>query len=40
MPVLEPNPTGGNRKLLQLFAMIFGILVVIGIVATIATSMG
>ena len=40
MPVLEPNPTGGNKKLLQMFALIGGILVVIAIIATIAANMG
>ncbi|WP_265736854.1 SGM_5486 family transporter-associated protein [Phaeacidiphilus oryzae] len=40
MPVLEPNPTGGNRKLLLVFATIIGIFVVIAIIATIASNMG
>ena len=40
MPYLDPNPTGGNKKLLQMFALILGILVVIGIVATIAAKLG
>lgn len=36
MPVLEPEPQNGQKKLLQLLALIFGILIVIGIVATFA----
>ncbi|WP_279387894.1 SGM_5486 family transporter-associated protein [Streptacidiphilus pinicola] len=40
MPVLEPNPTGGNKKLLQMFALIGAILVAIAIVATIAANLG
>ncbi|MEZ0089336.1 SGM_5486 family transporter-associated protein [Streptacidiphilus sp. EB129] len=40
MPVLEPNPTGGNKKLLQMFGLILAILVVIGIAASVATTMG
>jgi hypothetical protein len=40
MPVLEPNPAGGNRKLLLLFAAIIGIFVLIAIIATIAANMG
>ena len=40
MPVLEPNPTGGNKKLLQMFALIGAILVAIAVVATIAANLG
>ncbi len=40
MPVLEPNPTDGHKKLLQMFAVIAGILVLVGIVASVAQSMG
>ncbi|WP_269664880.1 SGM_5486 family transporter-associated protein [Streptacidiphilus rugosus] len=40
MPVLEPNPTDGNKKLLQMFALIGAILVVIAIVATIGANFG
>jgi hypothetical protein len=36
MPVLEPEPQNGQKKLLQLLALIFGILIVIGVVATFA----
>ena len=40
MPVLEPNPTGGNKKLLQMFGLILGIMTVIGIIASFATKLG
>ncbi|WP_269084290.1 SGM_5486 family transporter-associated protein [Streptacidiphilus carbonis] len=40
MPVLDPHPTGGNKKLLQMFGLILAILVVIGVVASFATTMG
>jgi hypothetical protein len=40
MPYLDDNPTGGQKKLLQMFAVIAGILVFIGIIATIAANMG
>ncbi|MGA5703702.1 SGM_5486 family transporter-associated protein [Peterkaempfera bronchialis] len=40
MPVLEPNPTDGHKKLLLMFAAIAGILVAVGIIATIAQNMG
>ncbi|MGW8380563.1 SGM_5486 family transporter-associated protein [Streptomyces sp. ODS28] len=36
MPVLEPNPQNGQRKLLLVLAAIFAILVVIGVIASIA----
>lgn len=36
MPVLEPNPQNGQKKLLLVFGAIFGILVVIGVIASIA----
>jgi hypothetical protein len=36
MPVLEPDPQNGQKKLLMIIALIFGIMIVIGIVATIA----
>ncbi|MGW7519492.1 SGM_5486 family transporter-associated protein [Streptomyces sp. NPDC054796] len=35
MPVLEPNPQNGQKKLLLVFATIIGILVVIGVIASI-----
>jgi hypothetical protein len=40
MPYLDDNPTGGQKKLLQMFGVIGGIMVVIAIVATIAANMG
>ncbi|MET9107570.1 MULTISPECIES: SGM_5486 family transporter-associated protein [Streptomyces] len=36
MPVLEPNPQNGQRKLLGIFGLILLIGVVISIIATIA----
>lgn len=36
MPVLEPNPPNGQRKLLLVFGAIIGIFVVIGVIASIA----
>ena len=36
MPVLEPNPQNGQKKLLLVFGAIFGILVVIGVIISIA----
>ncbi|MFF0295096.1 SGM_5486 family transporter-associated protein [Kitasatospora sp. NPDC004615] len=40
MPVLEPNPQGGQKKLLQMLGLIAAIVVVISIVASIASNMG
>ncbi|MEV0041264.1 SGM_5486 family transporter-associated protein [Streptomyces sp. NPDC056909] len=37
MPVLDPNPQNGQRKLLLVFGTIIGILVLIGIIASIAS---
>jgi hypothetical protein len=36
MPVLEPDPKNGQQKLLLIVALIFGIMIVIGIIATLA----
>lgn len=36
MPVLEPDPPDGQKKLLLIFATILGILVLIGLAATLA----
>lgn len=36
MPVLEPEPQDGQKKLLLIFAVIFGIMLVIGVVASFA----
>lgn len=35
MPVLDPEPQGGQKKLLLIFATFLGIMVVIGVVASI-----
>ncbi|MEV4973090.1 SGM_5486 family transporter-associated protein [Streptomyces scopuliridis] len=37
MPVLDPNPQNGQRKLLLVFGTIIGIMVVIGVIASIAS---
>ncbi|MEV7423994.1 MULTISPECIES: SGM_5486 family transporter-associated protein [unclassified Streptomyces] len=37
MPVLDPNPQNGQRKLLLVFGAIIGIMVIISIVATLAS---
>jgi hypothetical protein len=36
MPVLEPEPQNGQKKLLLTFATIFGIMIAIGVIASIA----
>ncbi|WP_277349071.1 SGM_5486 family transporter-associated protein [Streptomyces sp. HNM0575] len=35
MPVLEPDPQNGQKKLLGILAVIFGILILVGVVATL-----
>lgn len=35
MPVLEPEPEDGQKKLLLILAAIFGIMLVVGVVASI-----
>ncbi|MER5354397.1 SGM_5486 family transporter-associated protein [Kitasatospora sp. NPDC002551] len=40
MPVLEPNPTDGHKKLGQIAAVIVGIVVLLVIVATVAQNLG
>ncbi|GAA1135048.1 hypothetical protein F4556_001744 [Kitasatospora gansuensis] len=40
MPVLEPNPPDGQKKLLQLLGVILGIVVLVGVVASVAGSLG
>ncbi|MET8704074.1 MULTISPECIES: SGM_5486 family transporter-associated protein [unclassified Kitasatospora] len=40
MPVLEPNPTDGHKKLGQIAAIIGGIVVLLIIVATVAQNLG
>ncbi|WP_107068904.1 SGM_5486 family transporter-associated protein [Streptomyces sp. 150FB] len=37
MPVLDPNPQNGQQKLLIVFGTIIGIMVIIGIIASIAS---
>jgi hypothetical protein len=36
MPVLEPNPQGGQKKFLLVLAAMLGVTVVIAIIASIA----
>jgi hypothetical protein len=36
MPVLDPNPGNGQKKLLLVFGVMLGITVVIGVIASIA----
>ncbi|WP_280842447.1 SGM_5486 family transporter-associated protein [Kitasatospora phosalacinea] len=40
MPVLDPHPQGGQKKLLQMLGLIAAIVVVIAVVATFANAMG
>ncbi|MFF4339972.1 SGM_5486 family transporter-associated protein [Kitasatospora sp. NPDC001540] len=40
MPVLDPNPQGGQKKLLQMLGLIAAIVVVIAIVASFANALG
>ncbi|GAA2234886.1 hypothetical protein GCM10010430_14620 [Kitasatospora cystarginea] len=40
MPVLEPNPPNGQKKLLALLGVIAAIVVVVSIIASVAQSMG
>ncbi|MEV0370956.1 SGM_5486 family transporter-associated protein [Streptomyces sp. NPDC050636] len=35
MPVLEPNPQGGQKKLLLVLGAMLGVTVIVGIIATI-----
>ncbi|MER6157993.1 SGM_5486 family transporter-associated protein [Streptomyces sp. NPDC001868] len=37
MPVLDPNPQNGQKKMLLVFGSFFAIFVVIGIIAAIAS---
>ncbi|WP_276324154.1 SGM_5486 family transporter-associated protein [Streptomyces sp. RFCAC02] len=37
MPALDPNPTGGQRKLLLVLGAMLGITIVIAVIATIAS---
>ncbi|MGH3314142.1 MAG: SGM_5486 family transporter-associated protein [Streptomyces sp.] len=36
MPVLEPHPQNGQRKLLLIVGLIIGLMVAIGVIASIA----
>jgi hypothetical protein len=38
MPVLEPDPQDGQKKLLVILGVIFAVLVVIAVIASIAAS--
>ncbi|MFC6595288.1 SGM_5486 family transporter-associated protein [Kitasatospora paranensis] len=40
MPVLEPNPPNGQKKLLQLMGVIAGIVVLVAVVASVAARIG
>ncbi|MFF8960876.1 SGM_5486 family transporter-associated protein [Streptomyces sp. NPDC014894] len=37
MPVLDPNPQNGQKKLLLVFGTMIGLFVVMGIIASIAS---
>ncbi|MER7397949.1 SGM_5486 family transporter-associated protein [Streptomyces sp. NPDC000151] len=37
MPVLEPNPQGGQKKLLLVLTAMLAVTVVVGIIASIAS---
>ncbi len=37
MPVLDPNPKNGQKKLLAVFGAMIGITLVIGVIATIVS---
>ncbi|MFG3053936.1 SGM_5486 family transporter-associated protein [Kitasatospora sp. NPDC048239] len=40
MPVLDPNPTDGHKKLGQIAAVIVGIVVLLAVVASVAKNLG
>ncbi|WP_255359310.1 MULTISPECIES: SGM_5486 family transporter-associated protein [unclassified Kitasatospora] len=40
MPVLEPNPPDGQKKLLQLLGVIAAIVVLVSVIATVANGFG
>ncbi|GAA2742394.1 MULTISPECIES: SGM_5486 family transporter-associated protein [Kitasatospora] len=40
MPVLDPNPADGRKKLLQMLGLIAAIAVVISIIASVAQNLG
>ncbi|EDY52218.1 SGM_5486 family transporter-associated protein [Streptomyces clavuligerus] len=37
MPLLDPHPQNGQKKLLLIFGIMIGFFVVVGIIATIAS---
>ena len=37
MPVLDPHPQNGQQKLLLVFGTIIGILVIIGVIASVVS---
>ncbi|MER5221356.1 MULTISPECIES: SGM_5486 family transporter-associated protein [Streptomyces] len=37
MPVLDPNPKNGQKKMLLVFGAFFAIFVIIGVIASIAS---
>ncbi len=37
MPVLDPNPPNGQKKMLIIFGMFVAVFVIIGVIATIAS---
>ncbi|GJF30898.1 hypothetical protein KNE206_35980 [Kitasatospora sp. NE20-6] len=40
MPVLEPDPQDGQKKLLQLMGVIAGVVVLVAVVAMVAARIG
>ncbi|MER7671195.1 SGM_5486 family transporter-associated protein [Kitasatospora sp. NPDC096128] len=40
MPVLDPNPTDGRKQLGRIALLFAGIVVLVAIIATVATAMG
>ncbi|MFC5636607.1 SGM_5486 family transporter-associated protein [Streptomyces bullii] len=37
MPVLDPNPQQGQKKMLLVFGAFFAIFIIIGVIATLAS---
>ncbi|MFJ9609394.1 SGM_5486 family transporter-associated protein [Kitasatospora sp. NPDC101176] len=40
MPVLDPNPTDGRKQLGRLALAIVGVVVLVAVIASVASSMG
>ncbi|GAA1070465.1 MULTISPECIES: SGM_5486 family transporter-associated protein [Streptomycetaceae] len=40
MPVLEPEPQDGQKKLLQLMGVIAGVVVLVAVIAMVAARLG